>query len=506
MAFKNFKGDIERNLQEQVRANKNNDIALAREIQILKSLADWGIRVLGHLDVWNPDAGSPPTQSYEYGDAFAVGLEPPYDYYIYTRGEQEGTGFWFNNGPISIIGPKGEPGERGPQGATGAASRWYVGPNEPIGTLTEGDMWLQVMPDGNTNGLVRRYERGNWTLYTSIMGPSGTNGINGKDGKDGRDGIDGKDGKDGSPSPVINIIGELPEGSVISDTYDPALVESNSGILMPIDGVNHLWIIINGVWTDSGSWGQGGTQVLVGGQEKTTVDLDYYARYPGNMNSVDRVLALTKNTIKTGKTFSVADASTVGTMLNDHVVRYGTTTDGQTQPSGFLVCHSPANNFHAATKAYVDNKIATEIAAVHGEKQHATLMWTSHGTDITLEIGLGFYLDYLRDTILPEFGSSGDFEEWGGSITFETSGGYVYINNSWHYNDAISGKLTCSFSTGDVVLYSIYPGGGSTGLPQEMATFSITNALINTANNLELSMQCYEGLPGGVFTVNALPG
>ena len=485
-----------RNLVEQVQKNKDD---IANYHNFNEALADWGIRIIGRLDVWAP----PPEGDFEYGDAYAVGPEGgPFVFYIWTRGTPD---YWFDYGAISIVGPQGPQGEPGDRGPAGESSKWFVGKNEPSGA-SENDMWLKVNNDNTTNGFVYQYNNGAWALYTTILGPQGLPGPAGKEGPRGPQGPQGEQGPAGNPSPVINIIAELPEGSVISDTYDPANVPSNSGVLMPVGGVNHLWIIINGVWTDSGSWGQGGTQVLVNGVKKTNVDLDYYARYPGNTSSVDRVLGLQKNTIKTGTYFGVSDATVVGSMLNDHIVRYGTNTDGGGQPSGFLVCHNPVNNFHAATKTYVDNQIATKIAAAHGEKPHASMVWTNHEDSITIELGLGFYLDYLRSITYEGFGSNGDFVEWGGSITFETSGGYVYINDAWHYNDAISGKLTCRFDSEEATLSCMYPGGGGTGLPQEMATFSMTNAYVNTAGNLELTMTPNIGLPGGAFTVHSLPG
>lgn len=264
MAYKKYNGDIALNLEQQVQKNKED---ILRHYQIERVIADWGIRIIGRMDEWE----TPPTQSYEYGDAFAVGPEGgPFVFYIYTRGNPD---YWFDYGAISIVGPQGPAGEGlpGPRGARG--SKWYIGNNQPTGTeIREGDMWLQSST-GNIYIFTISGSQ-NWSYAGNIIGPQGIPGPEGKQGPQGPRGLQGPQGKDGNPSPIIDIIGELPEGSIISGTYDPATVPSNSGILMPVSGVNHLWIIINGNWTDSGSWGQGGTKVYVDGEEVTEFDAD----------------------------------------------------------------------------------------------------------------------------------------------------------------------------------------------------------------------------------------
>ena len=504
MAFKNFKGEIERNLQEQVRANQYNDIALAKEIQSLKTLVGFDIKVIARLDTWEE-----PTGSFAFGDAIAVGPEGgPFNFYIYTRYSADAeNGYWLNYGPISIVGPQGPQGEPGPQGETGKSSKWYIGPNIPPGDVHENDMWLKLNSDYTTNGFVYQYGANGWALFTSILGPQGIQGPEGKQGIQGPIGPIGPQGPQGNPSPVINIIGELPEGSVISDTYDPSTVPSNSGILMPVGGVNHLWIIINGLWTDSGSWGQGGTRVYIDGEEVVEFNADTKVDKAPALSGT-KVLIYTTDYDGSTPTYSATNVHYLGNTEGNFrpyaiPMVYGSTA-GKVAPSGNLITGTPVNLYHCANKAYVDTAISTEIARAHGEVQHTTLMWTNQDNPITIELGLGFYLEYLRSITYEGFGSSGDFEEWAGTITFETSGGYVYVNGNWTYNDAISGKLQCNFGTGNVTLFSIYPGQNS--MPQEMAEFTIQDVIINTAGNLELTMTPSVGLPGAAFTVHAIPG
>ena len=71
---------------------------------------DWnllGIKVIGHID-----ALPIPEGTYEYGDAYMVGTETPYDMYIYTRpdGAVHTEGYWFPIGKFPMPGPTGKDG------------------------------------------------------------------------------------------------------------------------------------------------------------------------------------------------------------------------------------------------------------------------------------------------------------------------------------------------------------------------------------------------------------
>lgn len=78
---------------------------------------DWnllGIKVIGHID-----ALPIPEGTYEYGDAYMVGTETPYDMYIYTRpdGNVHTEGYWFPVGKFPAPGPQGPKGD-GPETLT----------------------------------------------------------------------------------------------------------------------------------------------------------------------------------------------------------------------------------------------------------------------------------------------------------------------------------------------------------------------------------------------------
>lgn len=89
----------------------NLQSAVAYLISLHDNEVDWnllGIKVIGHIDALPIPAGE-----YEYGDAYMVGTETPYDMYIYTRpdGEVHKEGYWFPLGKFPVPGPQGPKGD-----------------------------------------------------------------------------------------------------------------------------------------------------------------------------------------------------------------------------------------------------------------------------------------------------------------------------------------------------------------------------------------------------------
>lgn len=104
-----------RNLEEQVRANML-DLMRIRDIGLL--LAQLGIKVVGKAateeDLPDPATYYPDDRDNHYGDAYAVGADTPYTYYIFTRPfEGEDGPSWF---PIGVFPAPGVPGPAGPPG------------------------------------------------------------------------------------------------------------------------------------------------------------------------------------------------------------------------------------------------------------------------------------------------------------------------------------------------------------------------------------------------------
>ena len=130
-----------RNLQEQVRKNML-DLANLKESGVI--LDEFGIKVIGQAT----SVGSMPSVAdykednpdWEYGDAYAVGTESPYELYILTRAnELHANDYWFNIGEFPAIGPEGPEGpqgEQGPQGPTGPSGQDGVSPEFSIGDVS----------------------------------------------------------------------------------------------------------------------------------------------------------------------------------------------------------------------------------------------------------------------------------------------------------------------------------------------------------------------------------
>ena len=212
----NFDGKTYRNMMEQVQKNKA-DIEYILNTE--GTLNSYGIKVVGQVDsaVNLPKKADYEVWPFDYGDAFAVGIAPPYTFYIWTRAfgaflEDH----WFNVGQLSIPGPVGPQGPEGPTGRDG-----------PIGP---------VGPQGKD-------------------GPVGPQGPEGKQGLPGNTGATGAKGDSGVVYVVLGVLsssGQLPSaaGQQSSAAY----------IVTEADG-DHLYGIIqnNGAnaWYDWGGISQG---------------------------------------------------------------------------------------------------------------------------------------------------------------------------------------------------------------------------------------------------------
>ena len=88
----------------------NLQAAVGYLISLHDNEVDWnllGIKVIGVKE-----ALPIPDGTYEYGDAYMIGTEPPYNMYIYTRpdGKVHTEGYWFPIGKFPMPGPKGDKG------------------------------------------------------------------------------------------------------------------------------------------------------------------------------------------------------------------------------------------------------------------------------------------------------------------------------------------------------------------------------------------------------------
>lgn len=216
-------GKTFRNLEEQVQY-------LTDLHEAGKALASWGIKVVGQVETADE---LPQNYTGDYGDAYAVGTEPPYDFYIWTRASIEyGEAYWFNFGQISIVGPQGPQGPQGEKGDNGVSSTWYTGAQNPQVSIVYklGDMYLNT-----SNGQTYRYNGINWVLAANIMGPQGIQGIRGQTGPQGEQGPQGPKGDTGDVGGFINIAGilesadQLPTPESLGNLTIAYLVEHTGG-------------------------------------------------------------------------------------------------------------------------------------------------------------------------------------------------------------------------------------------------------------------------------------
>lgn len=147
-----------RNIQEQVYKNMKDIQDFQEGVQVLD---EFGIKVVGEV----PTLADLPTveeyqaahEDWEYGDAYAVGTEAPYDLYILTReNDSVEEDHWFDIGEFPAPGPQGEQGIQGPQGPQG-----LTGPQGPQGP--KGDK-------GDTGGVSSIRMAG--TVYVPASGSS----------------------------------------------------------------------------------------------------------------------------------------------------------------------------------------------------------------------------------------------------------------------------------------------------------------------------------------------
>lgn len=269
-----------RNLQEQVQKNKS-DIAAWTNIQF--TLNNMGITVLGKVTT----EADIPQGTYDYGNAYLVGTTEPYDIYIFTRDDADGS--FVNMGPLAIVGPQGPAGPAGPAGEEGErGSKIFTGQVSPASLTTtdyiEGDVYIRLTSENSFNGDVYQYKNLTWTKVGNIKGPQGDQGIqgnspyiensywyiNGVNTNVKAEGVDGKNGKDGKDGIVFNILGELISATLLPDPstkneYDAYLVGNNT------DGYV-LYVVIDGAWKKIAF--STGTQVLDGGTPVTTYEVN----------------------------------------------------------------------------------------------------------------------------------------------------------------------------------------------------------------------------------------
>ena len=177
------------------------------------SLAAFGIRTVNHVakaeQIPAPDVYKANNPNWEYGDAYAVGTEAPFYFWVLTRADDtHTTDYWFDLGKFPAPGPQGPQGEKGEAGQDGA-----TGPQGPAG------------PQG-------------------IQGPKGNVGDVGPQGPQG---LTGPQGNKGDPGEPFTILGTLASTSLLPAAAD--VIRSAAYRVGPDVNGNYALYVIEGEGT-----------------------------------------------------------------------------------------------------------------------------------------------------------------------------------------------------------------------------------------------------------------
>ena len=326
-----------RNLVEQVQKNKED---IAKHYDSDRVLEDYGIKIVGSVNTAD-ELPDPLTYDGAFGDAYTVGVEAPYDFYVFTRplqGETENR--WLDLGQLAIEGPQGEQGPQGIQGEQGTSTRWYTGNGAPYGSgYDDGDMYLD-----NYSWNVYIYEGQAFRLIGNIKGVQGPQGPQGPRGVQGIPGEPGPQGANGVPGDAVKIIGILSSASMLPE---PASVGRDSAYVVE-DGTGQWLYFITGIEPDL-MWDrvafENGTTVLVDDNPVQTFSAD---------TKVDKRLDVPT------AAYGVSPANT-DIMWEIYIPNTSTGAANKLamyDENACLWTPTPVADVNAANKAYVDNSIS----------------------------------------------------------------------------------------------------------------------------------------------------
>lgn len=254
------------NLEEQVFKNQ-------QDIQDFKdgnqTIAEFGITVVGILT----SADQLPASGDNFGDAYLIGTETPYDMRVWTRNIPEQKAMWVDLGAFPLAGPKGPKGDKG--------SQIYSGNGLPTITGQEGDVYINT-----ATGILYQYEGAEWKEKFSIKGPMGPRGLQGLQGIQGPKGETGALGPigpmgprgfKGEYGPTFNIQGTLASTANLPTPTADMKSKGYAYIIPDAEGVKHVWVI-QGTdtlqWTDLGTAGVQGERGPQGIGIDTLTDLN----------------------------------------------------------------------------------------------------------------------------------------------------------------------------------------------------------------------------------------
>lgn len=305
-------------------------------------LADFGIKIIGQLDMPPAEGTVPPGGPEAYGEAYAVGSAAPYDIYIWTRPDAyHPEAYWFDVGPLGIQGVPGAPGA-----SVVAAS---VSAN---GTLT---LSMSNGPDIEATGSTKgpKGDKGD----KGDIGPQGPQGIQGNTGEMGPQGPEGPAG----PPGYFNVLGTLAnEGQLPS----PYTVELGSAYLVwhAITGEENgghydLYLNINSsgtqVWQNTGRVAAG-TYIYENGQVVNEFNAD--TKVNKITNEMSNISSNYEYVYVSNKNRNLAPRRMDDRIMTSGEASYQIVCRDRSGNGQIRVPETPTENYHATSKQYVDNK------------------------------------------------------------------------------------------------------------------------------------------------------
>ena len=254
-----------RNLQEQVFKNMSD---IQDMMQGTTVLADFGIKVVGQVEDAS-ELPDPSTYEGEYGDAYIVGTEEPYEYYIFTRAfEGQDEPQWFDLGIFPQPGPQGEQGEAGHTPVvTAVAAAQSIQPSASA-YATVVNVGTEIDPKFSFLFSIPKGQKGDQGVQ-GIQGPQGPQGVKGNT---------GDKGEKGDPGYLYTIIDQV---DTSSELPDPSTVRRDAAFLVGYQEPYDVYVIIG---TDNLEWISLGQIATV--EPQVYVAADVYAT-SGTLNSSD---------------------------------------------------------------------------------------------------------------------------------------------------------------------------------------------------------------------------
>lgn len=305
-------------------------------------LTDFGIKIMGSRASTDLLPDVPPGGAEAYGEAYAIGENPPYQFWIWTR-----PGDWFNIGELAIEGQKGVPGASIIEASYNDNNELVLKRSDGIIITVPGSMKGET---GASPSITKTSITGG--VRITINNPEGSP-ISSFDIMNGADGASIQ-GPPGPPSTwnlqgLVSLENQLPAIETVPDGTAYLVGNNTAGY--------HLYVYFHDasinaqIRVDTGPVAAG-TYVFVDGQPSNSVDMNNYVA-KATSGSGRRVYAISAS--NSPETY-VLRPDVVASPNYQIVVR--DSRGHITLPSNL-----PINNTDATSKLYVDNAIRNALTS-----------------------------------------------------------------------------------------------------------------------------------------------